>query len=93
MIENDPDGFLQKRMHIQGHLKTITDRRTKAELRIKTFDMSVAVGALPAGVLFNELHEISKNSKVSRIIGQLRGGMLPNPEAFPIAASTQILDR
>ena len=89
MIENDPEGFLQKRMHIQGHLKTITDRRTKAELRIKTFDMSVAVGALPAGVLFDELHEISKNSKASRIIGQLRGGMLPNPEAFLAFITTQ----
>jgi phage terminase large subunit-like protein len=89
MIENDPAGFLQKRMHIQGHLKTISDRRTKAELRIKTFDMSVAVGALPAGVLFDELHEISKNSKASRIIGQLRGGMLPNPEAFLAFITTQ----
>jgi phage terminase large subunit-like protein len=89
MIENDPDGFLQKRMHIQGHLKTITDRRTRAELRIKTFDMSVAVGALPAGVLFDELHEISKNCKASRIIGQLRGGMLPNPEAFLAFITTQ----
>lgn len=89
MIENDPDGFLQKRMHIQGHLKTITNRRTKAELRIKTFDMSVAVGALPAGVLFDELHEISRNSKAARVIGQLRGGMLPNPEAFLAFITTQ----
>lgn len=93
MIENDPDGFLQKRMHIQGHLKTITDRRTKAELRIKTFDMSVAVGALPAGVLFDELHEISKNPRASRIIGQLRGGMLPNPESFLAFITTQSDER
>jgi phage terminase large subunit-like protein len=34
------------------------------------------------GVLFDEVHEFSKNSKASRIIGQLRGGMLPNPESF-----------
>lgn len=89
MIEADPDGFLQKRMHVQGHLKTITDRRTRAVLRIKTFDMSVAVGALPAGVLLDELHEISLNSKAMRIIGQLRGGMLPNPESFMAFITTQ----
>lgn len=89
MIEADPDGFLQKRMHIQPHLKTITNRRTKAELRIKTFDMDVAVGALPAGVLFDELHEISQNSRASRIIGQLRGGMLPNPKSFLAFITTQ----
>ena len=89
MIEKDPEGFLQKRMHVQTHLKTITDRRTKAELRVKTFDMSVAVGSIPAGVLFDELHVISKNSQASRVIGQLRGGMISNPEAFLAFITTQ----
>jgi hypothetical protein len=37
----DPDGFLQKRMHIQEHLRKITDKRTKATLEIKAFDTSV----------------------------------------------------
>ncbi len=36
MIACDSDGFLQKRMHVQGHLKTVTDRKTQAKLRIKT---------------------------------------------------------
>lgn len=89
MIENDPDGFLQKRMHIKGHLKTITDRRTKAELKIKTFDAAVLTGVKPVGVLIDELHEISKNSRAAKIIGQLRGGLVANPEGFLFFITTQ----
>ena len=89
MIEGDPHGVLQKRMHIQNHLKTITDRKSGAELKIKTFDASVLTGVKPVGVLIDELHEIAKNSRAARIIGQLRGGMLPNPEAFLAFITTQ----
>lgn len=89
MVENDPEGFLQKRMHVKTHLKTITDRRTKAELRIKTFDSKVVTGVKPAGVLIDELHEIAKNARASRIIGQIRGGLLPNPEGFLAFITTQ----
>lgn len=89
MCENDPYGLLQKRMHIQNHLKTITNRKTGAELKIKTFDASVLTGVKPAGVLIDELHEISKNARAAKIIGQIRGGMLPNPEAFLAFITTQ----
>lgn len=89
MVACDPDGFLRKRMHVQEHLKAITDRRTKAQLRIKTFDTSVLTGVKPAGVLLDELHEIARASKASRIIGQLRGGLLPTPEAFLAFITTQ----
>jgi phage terminase large subunit-like protein len=89
MVEGDPHGVLQKRMHIQNHLKTITNRKTGAELKIKTFDASVLTGVKPAGVLVDELHEISKNARAARIIGQIRGGMLPNPEAFLAFITTQ----
>jgi len=89
MIEIDPEGFLQKRMHLQGHVKTITDRRTKAKLKIKAFDASVLTGVKPAGVLLDELHEISANSRASRIIGQIRGGLAAIPEGFLAFITTQ----
>ena len=89
MIECDPDGFLQKRMHVQFHVKTITDRRTKARLKIKTFDASVATGPKPAGILVDELHETAKISHAASIIGQLRGGMISQPEAFLAFITTQ----
>jgi phage terminase large subunit-like protein len=85
----DASGILQKRMLVQDHLKCITYRPTKAQLRIKTFDTSVLTGVKPAGVLIDELHEIAKNAKAGRIIGQIRGGLLPIPEAFLAIITTQ----
>jgi phage terminase large subunit-like protein len=89
MIEADPEGFLQKRFHVAEHTKTITDRLNKAKLKIKTFDMKVATGVKPAGILIDEIHLLSSISGASRVIGQLRGGMISNPEAFLIMITTQ----
>lgn len=89
MIAADPEGFLQKRMHVQGHLKSVTDRHTRATLRIKTFDSSVATGPKPVAILIDELHETSKMSNAAGIIGQLRGGMISQPEAFLMFITTQ----
>jgi phage terminase large subunit-like protein len=89
MVDKDPDGFLRKRLHVQEHLRKITDRRTKATLEIKAFDTTVLTGVKPTGVLLDELHEIAKVSAAERIIGQLRGGLLPNPEGFLVFITTQ----
>lgn len=89
MIEADPEGFLQKRFHPKPHLKTIIDRRTKAFLKIKTFDMKIMVGSKPVAVLLDELHVMSTMSYASRVIGQIRGGFLPKPESFFIIITTQ----
>ena len=89
MVEADPDGFLQKRMHIREHLKEIIDRRTRAVLKIKTFDSSVLTGVKPVGILIDELHEISRSGDAGRVIGQIRGGMIANPEAFMVIITTQ----
>lgn len=87
MIEADET--LAKLFHVQEHLKKITHRLTKAFLRIKTFDMKVMTGAKPAGVLVDELHIMSQASYAARVIGQIRGGLLPNPEGFLIFITTQ----
>lgn len=89
MIDADPEGYLQKRFQVQEHLKTIVDRRNKAKLKIKTFDMRVMTGSKPAGVLIDELHLLSNVSFASRVIGQIRGGTIANPEAFLIFITTQ----
>lgn len=89
MVEQDPERFLQKRMHVQDHLKTITDRKTGAKLMIKTFDTKVLTGTKPVGTMIDELHEIAEMSKAGKVIGQLRGGRMPNPEGFLIFITTQ----
>lgn len=89
MIDADPEGYLQKRFLVQEHIKTIYDRVMKAKLKIKTFDLKVMTGAKPAGVLVDELHLMSNMSFASRVIGQIRGGLIANPEAFLIFITTQ----
>jgi phage terminase large subunit-like protein len=87
MIEADP--VLEKRFKVIEHRKAILDRRNKAMLRIMTFDMKVATGIKPAGVLIDEIHVMSSLSYASRVLGQIRGGLLANPEGFLIIITTQ----
>lgn len=87
MIEADE--YLVKRFHIAYHTKTITDRRNKARLKVKTFDMKVVTGSKPSFILLDELHLMAGINGADRIIGQIRGGMLPNPEAVLFIITTQ----
>lgn len=86
-IELDP--VLSKKMHVRQHLKTIINRDTKAELQILTFDPATLTGQKPVAVLIDELHVIAKMAKAPSAIRQLRGGMLPFPEAFMAFITTQ----
>jgi phage terminase large subunit-like protein len=83
------DEVLSKKLHVREHLKTIVHRETKAELQIMTFDPSVLTGQKPVAALIDELHVVSKMSKASSALRQLRGGMLPYPEAFLAFITTQ----
>lgn len=87
MIEADE--FISKRLEVTPHLQTIKNRKTKATLKIKTFDMKVVTGSKPVGVLVDELHVMSNMSYATRVFGQLTGGMIANPEAFLIVITTQ----
>jgi phage terminase large subunit-like protein len=89
MIEADTEGYLQRRFHVREHIKTIEDRTNGAKIKIKTFDTSVMTGVKPVFVLVDELHEMSKRSYATRVIGQIRGGLLPNPEGLLVFITTQ----
>jgi len=83
------DPVLEKKIHVRQHVKTIIHRETKAELQIMTFDPDVLTGQKCCGVLIDELHVVARMSKASSAIRQLRGGMLPFPEAFMVFITTQ----
>src|ERR1700719_839369 len=53
------DRELSGMLHVQQHLKKITDRRTGASLEVMSFDPSVLTGQKPAGILLDELHVVS----------------------------------
>lgn len=80
---------LQKTLHVREHLKTIEHRVTGASLKIMTFDPNVLTGQKCAGVLNDEIHVIADMSRAPSAIRQLRGGMLPFPDAFMMFITTQ----
>lgn len=83
------DRVLSKKLHVREHLKTIIHRETGAALQIMTFDPATLTGQKCAGVLIDELHVVAKMNKAASAIRQLRGGMLPFPEAFMAFITTQ----
>lgn len=85
----EADEYLSRRFHIQHHRKTITDLRKKTKLKVVTFDMKVMTGAKPSFILLDELHLMDLMNGADRVIGQIRGGMLPNPEAIFVMITTQ----
>lgn len=87
MIEADP--VLAAKFHVQDHLKRITYRPTSAFLKVKSFDPRVVTGTKPAGVLLDELHVIAESKDADRVLGQLRGGLISQPEAFLLTITTQ----
>ncbi len=87
MVEADP--VLAAKFHVVEHIKRITYRPTNAFLKVKSFDPKVVTGSKPSGVLLDELHVIAEAHDADRVIGQLRGGLLPNPEGFLLTITTQ----
>lgn len=87
MIEIDP--VLSAKCLIQHHVKKITYRPTGAFLKVKSFSPSVVTGSKPSGVLIDEIHVMGEMNNADRVIGQLRGGLISQPEAFLVNITTQ----
>jgi phage terminase large subunit-like protein len=83
------DPVLSKKLHVIHHQRTIIHRELKAALQIMTFDPSVLTGQKVAGALIDELHVVAKLAHAPSAMRQLRGGMLPFPEAFMAFITTQ----
>jgi phage terminase large subunit-like protein len=89
MIEADP--VLNDRIHIQSHLKRVTVRKGPGKgafLEVKSFDPKIVTGSKACGVLVDELHTVPQ-SDADRVIGQLKGGLVSQPEAFMAYITTQ----
>lgn len=85
----DLDAKLAERFHVQGHLKKVTYGPTQATLQVKSFDPKVMTGVKPSGVLVDELHVIAESADADRVMGQIRGGIISQPEGFVAMITTQ----
>jgi phage terminase large subunit-like protein len=83
------DEVLQKKLHVRDHIKTIIHRETQAKLEIMTFDPDIITGKKVVGALVDEEHVLGRMPKAKKAMIQLRGGMMPFPEAFLAIITTQ----
>lgn len=87
MIEADAE--IAKLLHVQDHLKRVTNRLTGATLKVTTFDPAVATGGKYVFWLLDEAHLTSKMAYAGRVVGQLRGARVAVPESVGVIITTQ----
>ena len=91
------DEYLSSRLKVDDYKKTITDLHLadglevpmNAKLKIKSFDPKVVTGSIPAFAVLDELHVMAESHHADRVIRQIRGGMITNPESLLIIITTQ----
>lgn len=95
MIEADE--YLSRRFKVIEHRATIVDLhvdqatgvRMNTRLKIKSFDPKVVTGSIPAFAILDELHVMAESHHADRVIRQIRGGMITNPESLLVIITTQ----
>lgn len=85
----EADRVLDRKCHIREHIRQITYRPTGAFLKVISFDPRTVTGGKYSGVLLDEIHVIAEAHNADRVIGQLRGGLISQPEAFLLMTTTQ----
>jgi len=83
------DRSLRGVFHLQTHLKRLTFLPTGATLQIKSFSLEVLNGVKPVGILVDEEHVIAERADAAAVMGQLRGGIISQPEGFLVLITTQ----
>ncbi|WP_121062200.1 terminase large subunit [Chachezhania antarctica] len=95
MIEADP--WLSKRFRVVEHKKTIVDiypdpetgRPMNSRCKVASFDPKVTTGGIPAFAILDELHVMAEKHFATRVIGQIRGGMITNAQSLLVIITTQ----
>lgn len=91
------DDWLSDRFKVNEHKKEITDiypdpatgRPMNAKLKVTSFDPAVTTGGIPAFAILDELHVMAERHFATRVIGQIRGGMITNPGSLLVIITTQ----
>lgn len=86
MIKQEPE--LDARFHVQDHTKTITHRLTETQLKVVAAESDSVGGKKAIGTLVDELYLFGRRADAESMLTEALGGMVSNPEAFVIYATT-----
>lgn len=87
MIRVDED--LEAIFQVQEHIRTITHRETKAQLKVVAAESDTLSGNKAAGILIDELWLFGKKKKAGAMFTEATGGLMSRPEGFVIYLTTQ----
>lgn len=83
------DEELSALMHVQTHVKTITNRDTGATLKVVAADSNTVGGKKSVGTLIDELWLFGKRHDAENMLREAVGGLASRPEGFILYLTTQ----